>query len=314
MAFEQNLEADRVDGFNIFSAFVRVPLLVLGGILGGDGSSAPMNIDSDAPTSLSSNHNNKTDAVTNIGDDSSSTGDHSDGTKRLDSRQPSDTALHHFIHRKPAESAADHIATKPGILKRTRKMSWSDESGLPLVYEHDESVSHHDPTSNPYSSANGNLHKPTKSAMRKSRSIREVSDRLVQNDGNNSINMGRSRYIPNMNPRIAGNGFILPTRPYGGHSSVDGKAPGPNSADMSPQWGWYINTTPPTPELYHSRTSSLSTIDNSSHKLTKGVTQSGKPVAKTAAADGQSCQNQVFQNLKNSTKSNPMGGWTSIPI
>lgn len=149
MAFEQNLEADRVDGFNIFSAFVRVPLLVLGGILGGDGSSTPMPIDSDAPTSLSSNRNNnissndKTDAANNNGDDSSSTSDHSDITNRLDSRQPSDTALHHFINRKPGESAADHIATKPGILKRTRKMSWSDESGLPLVYEHDEVRLHH---------------------------------------------------------------------------------------------------------------------------------------------------------------------------
>jgi len=177
-----------------------------------------------------------------------------------------------------------------------------------------QSVLQHEPN-NPYSSATASFQKPTKSAMRKllSQSIRQEADVLSHHDRTT-----KSRYIPNMNPRTAGNGLIIPTRPYGGHTSVDKTAA---SSEMSPQWGWYINTTPPTPELYHSRSSSLSSSSSSApskHQSTKGDTTDGIQTlssrSDSSTIDGKSCQNQVFRNLQNSTKTNVMEGWTSIPI
>lgn len=140
MAFDQNLEADRIDGYNLFSAFVRVPLLVLGGILGSDDSSKSTSNDIDV------------DLISKQGrcvEDSPETGDHStgednsddhrasetDSTNRLtQQRQPSNTSL-------LAYSGIDLPESETGSfsgIKRTKNLSWSDESGLPLVYENNE--------------------------------------------------------------------------------------------------------------------------------------------------------------------------------
>ena len=203
-----------------------------------------------------------------------------------------------------------HPTNQPFFMHRTQQIIVFISSVLvciilgnaSLIMGNEQSVLQHDLNSNPYSSATASLQKPTKSAMRKSRSIRQVTDELSRQDIITSTSA--SRYIPNMNPRTAGNGLIMPTRPYGGHPSVENKAHGSNSAEMSPQWGWYINTTPPTPELYHKRSSSYSSTFNK-QQLVKGD---------SSTIDGKSCQNRVFQDLQNSKKTNPMGGWTSIPI
>eukprot|EP00536_Pseudo-nitzschia_multiseries_P013903 jgi/Psemu1/310369/fgenesh1_kg.629_\ len=154
--------------------------------------------------------------------------------------------------------------------------------------------------------------------MRKSRSIRQEVGELSHQERITST--GASRYIPNMNPRTAGNGLIMPTRPYGGHASVENKTHGPSSAEMSPQWGWYINTTPPTPELYHKRSYSCSSALNKHQSMkcdptgSSYETQTSSTVPTPNTTGGKSCQNRVFQDLQNSKKTNPMGGWTSIPI
>lgn len=311
MAFDQHLEADRIDGFNLFSAFVRVPLLVLGGILGSDELTRSNDIDGDAAlvNHGRSDEDDKENAVS--GEDNSDgrcldTG--SDCTNQLvQRRQQSNTRLDHSGVGDSSDSAREPFHHTSGI-KRTKRMSWSDERGLPLVNENDESISHHDHSSHPYSSVTASAHKPTKSAMRKSRSIRQdVSHGLSDQDRNTAET---ARYIPNMNPRTAGNGLIMPTRPYGRYPS-DNKL-GSNGSEMSPQWGWYINTTPPTPELYHNRpaSQSLSSLATTSkHQL-----KSDNASVTSGTSDGTSCQNQVFQNLQNSSKTKRMGGWTSIPI
>ena len=167
----------------------------------------------------------------------------------------------------------------------------------------EQSMSHSDHRISPYSSATGGYQKPTKSVLRKSRSIRHVSNELSDQDNIAASSASQSRYIPNMNPRTAGNGLIMPTRPYGRYGSTDNKMVGSTGTE-SPQWGWYINTTPPTPELYSSK---------SSNPMMKG---SGSQISSRSSgtSDPKSCQNQVFQNLQNSKKTNPVGGWTSIPI
>ena len=136
MAFHQNLEADRIDGFNLFSAFVRVPLLVLNGILGNDGTSSSDNIDRDtlrnsgAEKSISSG-NDSNGNLRAKGTDSSN--------ELMQRRQPSNTStMAHSGTSDSSESLTDTCNNNNSGIKRTKKMSWSDESGLPLVWESEE--------------------------------------------------------------------------------------------------------------------------------------------------------------------------------
>ena len=172
----------------------------------------------------------------------------------------------------------------------------------------EQSSHHYDHKVSPYTSVTGSFHKPTKSALRKSKSSRYESHDLSSHDEKNTAGTP-SRYIPNMNPRTAGNGLILPTRPYGMNRYTSG---GSNGSEMSPQWGWYINTTPPTPELYHSRSTVKSSPPSATTRVDTRKTMQASNLS--GARDAKACQNQVFQNLQNSTKTNRMGGWTSIPI
>lgn len=77
--------------------------------------------------------------------------------------------------------------------------------------------------------------KPTKSAMKRSSSVRHN----VQNNSNDT-----SRLIPK---GLGGGsaGVRMPTKPFG-----DAKG---SSSYTSPEWGWYANITPPTPETYSVR-------------------------------------------------------------
>ena len=212
----------------------------------------------------------------------------------------------------------------------------------------EQSASHHH---DPYASSTvitSRKLKPTKSVIKQSRSIeggsssssscQEPSTNTVPLSSSSSISasasssISSSRYIPNMNPRKGNNGLIVPTRPYGSHhhqSKCTENQSNTNGSEMSPQWGWYINTTPPTPELYHSRSSSKSSFSSGGGGGGGGNSGSSKPITKqldtitsssllsyspnsNTIVDGNTCQNQVFQNLKNSNA--PIHGWTSIPI
>mmetsp|Transcript_18523 Transcript_18523/g.20737 ORF Transcript_18523/g.20737 Transcript_18523/m.20737 type:complete len:168 (+) Transcript_18523:927-1430(+) len=163
-----------------------------------------------------------------------------------------------------------------------------------------QSASHHHGSS-PYASVTiPRIQKPTKSAIRSSRSIRQEADDLSSSQKSASTALSSSlssssRYIPTMK----GKGLTLPTRPYGQSQPTDNQIAGnTNGSEMSPQWGWYINTTPPSP------LSSTSTSERSS--------EIDAATSKTIVDGNYRCQNQVFQNLKNSNA--PVQGWTSIPI
>jgi hypothetical protein len=137
----------------------------------------------------------------------------------------------------------------------------------------------HDPS--PYHSAVATsvAPKPIKPAIRRSTSVHAEADGM-------GPAQDRTRYIPKMNQ--AEN---VPTRPYVANSAATGGI-------ESPQWGWYINTTPPTPDMYHSHA--------------KAPKQKGHSKAPTqTVGNNKNCHNQVFQNLQNSNR--PMG-WTSVPI
>lgn len=76
-----------------------------------------------------------------------------------------------------------------------------------------------------------------KSAMRRSSSVSE------------DVSQGNTkRYLPK---GLGGDhsGLVMPTKP--GDIAAGAPTHGPGGYH-SPEWGWYINTTPPTPEMYHS--------------------------------------------------------------
>ncbi len=139
MAFDQALEADRIDGFNLFSAFVRVPLLVLGGILGGDEHSSSNDIDS----AVLSNHGISREDSTENDIASIASGvknisvNGNDSANRLIQRRNSSNAAiaENTVRRDSPETTTDQTS---GMKRTKNKLSWSDESGLPLVYENDE--------------------------------------------------------------------------------------------------------------------------------------------------------------------------------
>jgi len=83
-----------------------------------------------------------------------------------------------------------------------------------------------------------------KSVMKRSRSTRNTAATTTREDADSSSS--QARYIPKgLSPNH--NGLIMPTKPFSNS----------NDGHVSPQWGWYINTTPPTPDMFH-RNSSLS--------------------------------------------------------
>jgi hypothetical protein len=124
--------------------------------------------------------------------------------------------------------------------------------------------------------------KPVKSALRRSESIKNDADTLSQLPD-------RTRYIPKMT--AAKTSLILPTRPYG-----DASRDGVESPQLG--YGFYMNLTPPTPEMYHP---SYSKMQQQLH-----------PRSNLGSLPIRSQQNHVFQSLQN--KNAQQMGWTSVPI
>jgi len=142
----------------------------------------------------------------------------------------------------------------------------------------------HEPS--PYSlSTTNTAPKPVKSALRRSESIKNDADTLSQLPD-------RTRYIPKMT--AAKTSLILPTRPYG-DASRDG-VESPQLGD-----GFYMNLTPPTPEMYHPSYSKHPSQQQQQH-----------PRSNLGTLPMRSQQNQVFQSLQN--KNAQQMGWTSVPI
>lgn len=122
-----------------------------------------------------------------------------------------------------------------------------------------------------------------KPALRRSESMKNDADTLSQLPD-------RTRYIPKMT--AAKTSLILPTRPYG-----DATRDGVESPQLG--YGFYMNLTPPTPEMYHPSYSRLQP-------------QQQHPRSNLGSLPIRSQQNQVFQSLQ--SKNAQQMGWTSVPI
>jgi hypothetical protein len=112
-----------------------------------------------------------------------------------------------------------------------------------------------------------------------------------------------TRYLPKGINR-SNNGNVMPPRPYGsgGPSTVGGIE--------SPQWGWYINTTPPTPDRYHSGSRSLHKKQDSSSNTSQAWSGTGVSESSTATSHQ---PNRIFQEMQEKRQGASMG-WSSVPL
>lgn len=143
---------------------------------------------------------------------------------------------------------------------------------------------------------------PVRSALVRSRSIRSDANSLEKSqiDG---------KYMPSNHHR-PNNSLLKQTIPYTvHHHCVEPYSSGTGGYE-SPQWGWYINTTPPSPDIYYSKHPSksrkLPDVSTSDVSMTSGETTS-------TASTGNAHPNPVFQGLQDKHKAAPMG-WPSVPL
>lgn len=131
MAFDRPLEADRIDDFNLFSAFVRAPLWILGGVLGGNRS-----INDDEQSKIRRLDDEE------IENSPPGSGGNSPHRKRIVSDYDlasMDLGDISVIERNVCYDEMSMFDRHCSLgLKRTKNLSWSDESGKNLVEYHDE--------------------------------------------------------------------------------------------------------------------------------------------------------------------------------
>jgi hypothetical protein len=135
MAFDRPIDADRIDDFNLFSAFVRAPLWILGSVLGGNPSiekddhdpvKTRSRLDENIPPGSADYSPSRKRVVSDYDLASSDRKTNSCGNNRKAS---------------PDGGFNSYINGPPG-LKRSKNLSWSDESGKSLV-EYNTQVSYY---------------------------------------------------------------------------------------------------------------------------------------------------------------------------
>lgn len=224
MAFEQHIEADRVDDLGFVATFLRAP--VVGSLMWilergnkNQSSQEPRKppcgeTDSELPRpSLSSRRNPKELKGMPLRLIDSDVSEFSDCTKTLTTNE---------------EERNLKSRTRP-----SRSLSWSDESGHDLVEFIGEEANK--PTTESSAPPPMTIAKPIKSSLRRSRS---ATKETLEAAAATTQHCAQDRYLPK---GLGGGhcGLLMPTRP--GNSS--------GSPSFSPEWGWYIST-PPTPEMY----------------------------------------------------------------
>lgn len=138
---------------------------------------------------------------------------------------------------------------------------------------------------------------PVKSALSRSRSVRDNASSLVDR----SCDGRPSHYLPKSITRRSHGGIVMP--------NMSRKTEVNSSGEYSPQWGWYINTTPPTQEVYAKNVPKQ--METSGSTVSTGTTTTGASFASTSVVVvGE--PNPIFQNLRDKHKI-PMG-WPSVPI
>ena len=140
---------------------------------------------------------------------------------------------------------------------------------------------------------------PIRPALVRSRSIRADANALVK------AQHLENKFIPSHRPKthVKHHSMPFPSSSQASEPYVSGT----NGGYDSPQWGWYINTTPPSPEMFHSSRAmkaSRKPTDSTSDTSTSEMSQ---------LSIGNSMPNPVFQILQDKHKAAPTG-WPSVPL
>jgi hypothetical protein len=142
MAFEMNIEADQISDsdFNLLHSFVKIPLMILGGVLGrGSGSNLEDDDDDDEgmvdaamarPTRRNDDPMDCTALTTSL--DQINAASIAAGVEQSSSSPSNRIVSDSDIDESDSQNEADG-------LKRSKKMSWSDSMGHRLV-EYDDEV------------------------------------------------------------------------------------------------------------------------------------------------------------------------------
>ena len=151
---------------------------------------------------------------------------------------------------------------------------------------------------------------PKRSALSRSRSFRGGSAANSMPDSSSS-----SRLLNN------NNSLLKQTLPYNvqqQHGAFVEAFSSGTGGEQSPQWGWYINTTPPTPDIYSSRphkTARSSTTCDTSQTSTAATESSTMSSLSTCnPGDRHSQPNPVFQEMQDKNRAAPMGWHPSVPL
>jgi hypothetical protein len=133
MAFVHDIEADKIDSdFNLLTSFVKIPLVILGSVLGGRRVSTLQDDDDDdmvdAAVARSPNFQCRNDDGDAMDCTSLST-----SLEAIEANQRQSSPSNRIV----SDSDIDETDTEG--LKRSKRMSWSDSVGLRLV-EYDDEV------------------------------------------------------------------------------------------------------------------------------------------------------------------------------
>ena len=142
---------------------------------------------------------------------------------------------------------------------------------------------------------------PKRSAMMRSRSFRQ------------GMHADPNLPVPT---RLSNSSLLKQSLPYtmqNGHGFVEPYSSG-GGGDWSPQWGWYINTTPPTPDMYSSRPHKAHKRESTSD-TSQGTASTESSTLSTSLNPGDhSLPNPVFQGLQDKNRAAPLGWHPSVPL
>lgn len=290
MAFDRPLEADKVDDLGLLSSFVRAP--ILGPLVWILGRNMEKSHSQDENITVIEAQTNSTsldsgtrapaphrDAPDLSGSDVSCIGDEicSIDEDSFDESHSDDST-------KAEHDSAAKSKRRRRALKNTRKTSWSDESGQRLV-EYCDEVLHGT------NAVQKSCRKPIKSAIRKSR------------NGSDNMSCHPSQCVPT---GLSGGSISMPSG--GGMLKAGNVALSGGNGYISPQspsWGWYISTTPPTPEKYHASTGKGAERNLLQHPISGRQTTGYRPLKPAVVS--------VFKRVANDVP-NCTHGWPSVPL
>lgn len=208
---------------------------------GGDGGTAKVEdfIREEAGDVVSSD-------VSDSGDSSSSVSDEDDEERLLESLEREETSSNSESS-SPEVVGIKRTAQTLSLSRGRRILSFSDEipgQSLEEVRYVGEKVSVPQPLR--VRSSSLLTRPPTRSAMKKSSSFPSSNSTLSKRSALTS-----SSFVPSGIVGGKGGGVVMPSGGAEVQQGVSIGSSGNKKGYVSPQWGWYISTTPPTPEHYY---------------------------------------------------------------